>query len=103
MMNRTKLLFIFILFAIGTLVSFSCTFPPDIVHEFRIDTASGKVKVNYSLLSWRNLHAEVLKDLESRVNIHVKDENLEKIFREAILSSTTLTYNNREIDLIYTS
>ena len=60
------ILSICVLFFTTSLWVFSCAIQPDIIHEFRINTASGETsKIHYTLMSWRSLHPEILNHIKN--------------------------------------
>ncbi len=82
----------------------ACTLPPDIIHEFRIDTASGgNMRVNYTLMAWKNLHTEILEKIKKETNIRITEDNLDKIYQKYLLENAKLYINNQEINLIFVS
>jgi hypothetical protein len=95
---------IFIIVAMSTLISgiFACALPPDIIHEFRIDTASGgNARVHYTLMAWKSLHTDILDKISKETNISVNSGNLDKIYQKYLLAHSELYINDKPIRLIF--
>ena len=91
-----------IAWAIGTIIA--CTLPPDIIHEFRIDTASGgNARVHYSLMAWKNLHTEILDTISRETGITANSENLDTIYKNYLIKNTELYINDKPVDLVFLS
>jgi hypothetical protein len=81
---------------------FACALPPDIIHEFRIDTASGgNARVHYTLMAWKNLHSEILEKISKETNISVHSGNLDKIYQRYLFAHSELYINDKKVDLIF--
>lgn len=78
---------------------FACALPPDILHEFKINTEQNPITIEYSLQTWDNLRPKVTEILEK--NNGNLSENLEKILEEKILENTDLKLENEKISLVF--
>lgn len=75
---------------------FACSVPPDIIHEFRINTNENPITITYSLSTWDNLRNSVLSELE--INSH---KNIEKNLQEKILKHANIFHDNKNISLTF--
>lgn len=99
---RIRFLFVLVLiFLSGIVYSFACAVPPDIIHEFQLDTSGPTVRIHYSLLGWSNLHPKMLDEITKNTRLDTVDTNLETIARDFLLAGSQLTINQRKINLTY--
>ena len=84
-------------------LTFGCASQPDIIHEFRIETASGKSHIHYSLMAWRNLHTEILQEIRAKSKIDIKDKNPDALGLEFLLSDAKIYLNGKEVRLKFVS
>ncbi len=99
---RIRFLFVLVLiFLSGIVYSFACAVPPDIIHEFQLDTSGPTVRIHYSLLGWSNLHPKMLDEITKNTWLDTVDTNLETIARDFLLAGSQLTINQRKINLTY--
>lgn len=97
-----KSLFILILLAFaGAMYSFACPVPPDILHEFRLDTSRSTVHIHYTLMGWKNLQAKMLEEMKKNTWLKVTNKNLETIAQTFLLSGSHFSVNQQEINLRY--
>jgi hypothetical protein len=81
---------------------FACVLPPDIIHEFRVDTANGgNARIHYTLMAWKNLHTDILSKISKETNIAVHSGNLDKIYQQYLLAHSELFINDKPVQLTF--
>ena len=102
-MKKILLFLLLILVAIFPNMAFACSVPPDILHEWKIDTQQDKLHIQYSLVAWKNLHKEIQNILEKDSHKTLNKENLENILQTQIIEKSILTLDGEKLSLNFLS
>lgn len=96
-----RILLAILLMGAGIHSTFACPVQPDIINEFRIDTATPtwKAKIHYTLMSWRNLHTEILYKLYD----NAQSESMSKVANSWLLANAHFFVNDKEVHLSFLS